>query len=152
GDSITLVTSNYAATFAQATVGTGISVTVAGLTLSGAAVSNYTLTQPTGLTGNIGAQSAEGALVSLPITASAPSGQTLSFTATGLPQGVAIDSVTGLIQGAIGYGAASRNGGVYTVTVTATASGGTTQTVSFVWTVVSVPLALANPGAQTNKE
>jgi hypothetical protein len=151
GDAVSLVATNSVANFSQATVGTGIGVSVSGLTLSGAAASNYTLTQPTGLTGNIGAQSVEGALVSLPITVSAPSGQTLTFTASGLPQGVAIDP-TGVIRGAIGYGAAERNGGLYPVTVTATASGGTTQTVSFVWTVVSVPLTLTNPGAQTNNE
>lgn len=41
------------ATFASTSVGTAIAVTVTGYTLSGAAATNYTLAQPTGLTANI---------------------------------------------------------------------------------------------------
>jgi hypothetical protein len=49
GDSVTLNTSNAAGTFASRHVGTGIAVTVSGLSLSGAAalVGDYTLTPPT---------------------------------------------------------------------------------------------------------
>lgn len=47
GDVVTLDTSGATATFANASVGAGKTVTVAGLTLSGANASNYTLTQPT---------------------------------------------------------------------------------------------------------
>jgi hypothetical protein len=46
------------ATFASATPGTGIAVTVTGYTLSGSASGNYTLSQPTGLTANITALAA----------------------------------------------------------------------------------------------
>jgi hypothetical protein len=46
---------SYTANFTSANVGTGIGVTVSGLTLTGSAAGNYTLTQPTGLTANIGA-------------------------------------------------------------------------------------------------
>ena len=46
-------TNGYMANFASAGVGTGIGVTVSGLTLSGASAGNYTLTQPTGLMANI---------------------------------------------------------------------------------------------------
>ena len=53
GDSVSLVTNGYTANFATPNVGTGISVTVSGLTLSGASAGNYTLIQPTGLTANI---------------------------------------------------------------------------------------------------
>ncbi len=53
GDTVNLVTNGYTANFATANVGTGIPVTVSGLTLSGASAGNYTLTQPTGLTANI---------------------------------------------------------------------------------------------------
>jgi trimeric autotransporter adhesin len=53
GDSVNLVTNGYTANFATAAVGTGIPVTVSGLTLSGASAGNYTLTQPTGLAANI---------------------------------------------------------------------------------------------------
>lgn len=54
GDTVTLGGTG-AATFASAIVGTGIGVTVTGYTISGASATNYTLTQPTGLTANINA-------------------------------------------------------------------------------------------------
>ena len=47
GDTVTLGTSGATGTFASDKVGTGITVTVAGLTLIGAQAGNYTLTQPT---------------------------------------------------------------------------------------------------------
>jgi polygalacturonase len=52
-DVVTLATNGSTVTFASSNVANGISVTVSGLTLSGAQAGNYTLTQPTGLTGNI---------------------------------------------------------------------------------------------------
>ncbi|MFY7884992.1 MAG: YDG domain-containing protein, partial [Dolichospermum sp.] len=45
------------ASFATATVGTGITVTVSGYTISGTAAANYSLTQPSGLTADITAKS-----------------------------------------------------------------------------------------------
>jgi hypothetical protein len=53
GDTVTLVTNGYTATFASSSVGTGIAVTVSGLSLGGSGAGNYTLTQPSGLTANI---------------------------------------------------------------------------------------------------
>jgi hypothetical protein len=53
GDVVNLSTNGYAANFASAGVGNGIAVTVGGLTLTGAAAGNYTLTPPTGLAANI---------------------------------------------------------------------------------------------------
>ncbi len=50
---VSLSTSGYTATFATASAGNGIAVTVTGLTLTGSAAANYTLTQPAGLTANI---------------------------------------------------------------------------------------------------
>jgi trimeric autotransporter adhesin len=47
GDTVNLSTSGATGTFASQNVGTGITVTVAGLTISGAQVGDYTLTQPT---------------------------------------------------------------------------------------------------------
>jgi hypothetical protein len=46
-DAVTLVTTNATGTFANKDVGTGKTVTVAGLTLSGTGAGNYSLTQPT---------------------------------------------------------------------------------------------------------
>ena len=47
GDTVTLNTGGATGTFASQNVGTGITVTVAGLTISGAQAGDYTLTQPT---------------------------------------------------------------------------------------------------------
>ena len=47
GDTVTLNTGSASGTFASQNVGTGITVTVAGLTIVGAQSGNYTLTQPT---------------------------------------------------------------------------------------------------------
>jgi glucuronoarabinoxylan endo-1,4-beta-xylanase len=53
GDSLTLVTTNATACFADPNVGSNKPVTVAGITFTGAAAGNYTLAAPTGLTANI---------------------------------------------------------------------------------------------------
>jgi hypothetical protein len=53
GDAVSLNTNGYVANFASASVGSGIAVTVSGLTLSGVSAGNYTLAQPVGLVANI---------------------------------------------------------------------------------------------------
>src|SRR5208282_4607898 len=53
GDSVSLVTNGYTANFANPNVGTAISVTVSGLTLTGTSATNYTLAPLVGLTANI---------------------------------------------------------------------------------------------------
>ena len=53
GDVVALSTNGYTANFASPNIGTGITVTVNGLSLSGPSATNYTLSQPTGLTANI---------------------------------------------------------------------------------------------------
>ena len=50
---VSLSTIGSTATFASASVGSGVAVTVTGLTLTGSAAANYTLTQPAGLTASI---------------------------------------------------------------------------------------------------
>jgi hypothetical protein len=52
-DYISLSTNAYTATFATADAGSNIVVTVSGLSLTGSAMANYTLNQPTGLTADI---------------------------------------------------------------------------------------------------
>jgi hypothetical protein len=56
GDTVTLDSSSYTALFASKDVGTGVAVTVTGLKLAGAQSGNYTLTQPSNLTGSITAR------------------------------------------------------------------------------------------------
>src|SRR5205823_7102806 len=52
-DALPISTNGYTATFPNATVQNGKAVAVSGLTLTGSAAGNYTLTQPSGLTANI---------------------------------------------------------------------------------------------------
>ena len=66
--------------------------------------------------------------VSLQVSAAdSASGQTLSYSATGLPRGLAINAATGLISGT-----PTRTG---TSTVTATDATGATGSASFSWAV-----------------
>jgi hypothetical protein len=69
--------------------------------------------------------------VSLQMTATdSQSGQTFTWSATGLPGGLSINSSTGLISGTT-----SRHTGTYTVTVTATDTTGAQGSTSFSWTI-----------------
>jgi len=70
GDSVTLI---QAGTFASTNVGTGIAVTAAD-SLSGPAAADYSITQPTGLTGNI-----------VPATSSSGGGSTAPSTPPTIP-------------------------------------------------------------------
>ncbi len=86
---------------------------------------------------------AAGAAVSVPATASDPDADPLTFAATGLPPGVAIDPVTGLITGV------PQESGVYAVNVTvddgfqASRSCPCTSGTVFTWTVpVAAPPAV----------
>jgi len=86
--------------------------------------------------------------VNLPISSLNAYGTTLTYSATGLPTGLSIDSQTGLISGSILDGAQSPS--PYPVVVTAT-DGTHTATVSFSWTAIKV-LAIINPGNQVSPE
>ncbi|MEU6279047.1 M4 family metallopeptidase [Streptomyces sp. NPDC047028] len=73
--------------------------------------------------------SAVGTAVSLQIQASDPGGESLSYSATGLPAGLSISSSTGRITGT------PTAEGTSSVTVTAKNTDGATGTASFTWTV-----------------
>jgi hypothetical protein len=94
GDTVSLNSSSYAATFASKNVGSGIAVTVTGLSLSGASAGNYTLTQPTGLTGNITAVTLTAAIIGNPMKPyDGNAGATLTaanYSLTGLVSGESI--------------------------------------------------------------
>lgn len=82
---------------------------------------------------NPGAQSsAEGDPVSLQIVASDSDGDTLTYSATGLPPGLTISTSTSLISGTLDAGASS--GSPYTTEVTAS-DGSLSDTESFTWTI-----------------
>jgi hypothetical protein len=73
--------------------------------------------------------------VSLQIAASDVDGDTLSYSASGLPPGLSINSSTGLINGTIGFGAAANS--PYNVTVTANDGHGGITNAPVTWTVIA---------------
>ncbi|CCJ57889.1 putative hemolysin [Bordetella bronchiseptica MO149] len=75
-------------------------------------------------------------------------GDTLTFTADGLPPGLTLDPDTGIISGTLDNSASQGgNNGVYTVKITATDSGGKSVTQTFEWDVTNpAPTAVADTG------
>jgi hypothetical protein len=103
---------------------------------------------------NPGNQSnAENDNVSLQINASEPGNDDLEYAANGLPVGLMIDPVTGIISGTVAYGAAEISGGQYNVTVTVNDGEGQTASQSFVWSIAATPQApwLEYPGFQDDQ-
>jgi Putative Ig domain len=102
-----------------------------------------TVTNPGNQTGTVGTA------VSLQIHATdSASGQTLTYSASGLPTGLSINSSTGLISGT------PTTAGTSNVTVTATDTTGASGPASFTWTISSgggctASQLLGNPGFET---
>ncbi|WP_369389506.1 putative Ig domain-containing protein [Streptomyces sp. CG1] len=99
---------------------------------------------------NPGSQSTTaGGSVSLQINATDSAGAALTYSASGLPAGLSINSSTGLISGT------ASTAGTYQVTVTAKDSTGASGSTSFTWTVGSggggctSSQLLANPGFES---
>jgi hypothetical protein len=91
---------------------------------NGGGGNTVTVTNPGNQTGTAGTPA------SLQITATDPaSGQTLTYTATGLPTGLSINSATGLISGT------PTTANTYNVTVKATDTTGANGSASFTWTI-----------------
>jgi hypothetical protein len=110
---------------------------------NGTSGNTVTVTSPGSQTGTVGTA------VSLQISASdSASGQTLTYSATGLPAGLSISSSSGLISGT------PTTAGTSSVTVTATDTTGAHGSASFSWTITSggscTPTQLlGNPGFET---
>jgi large repetitive protein len=79
-------------------------------------------------------------------------GDTLTFSAVGLPTGLTIDPVTGVISGLIAANASQPNGGVYSVTVTARDGNGGAATSTFTWTITNPAPTAANDSASTTED
>ncbi len=77
---------------------------------------------------------------------------TLSYSATGLPAGLSINSTTGVISGTIDRSASQIGGGIYAITVTATDAGGLSATQNFTWTVTNPAPTATNDTATTNED
>jgi len=72
-----------------------------------------------------------------------------TFSATGLPPGLSINTTTGVISGTID----PRGAGSYTVIVSGTDDGSVRGNVSFTWKVAdTTPPGFTNPGTQNNNE
>ncbi|WP_150452607.1 PKD domain-containing protein, partial [Arenibacter lacus] len=77
----------------------------------------------------------EGDVVSLQINASDPDGDNVTYGAANLPNGLFIDSQTGLISGTIADGTAANSPYSVEVTVTDDGSPAESTTISFTWNV-----------------
>jgi O-glycosyl hydrolase len=101
--------------------------------VSGACTTNCNANQVTVTNPGNQTTASTGTAASLQIQASdSAAGQTLTYSATGLPTGLSINSSTGLISGT------ATTAGRYNVTVTATDTTGASGSASFTWTVGSV--------------
>ena len=80
-------------------------------------------------------ESVEGDAIALAVEAEDPDGDALTFSADGLPAGLAIDAGTGEIAGVIAEGAADES--PYTVEVTVTDPDGAGASTEFQWTVTA---------------
>ncbi len=151
-ESDVIVGGTTTAIFAQSAIGNGIAVTVTGYTISGTKAGNYALLQPTGLTANI-TQAAP--VVNSTLTASTTYGtlastytitatnSPTSFNATGLPNGLTINTTTGEITGTP---TSNVTGSPFSVTISATNAGGT-GTATLVYTINQKALTITTPTA-----
>jgi len=125
-------------------IGSGVTVGMAVTSANNSALntstfSNVVVTQappinhPPVVTAPANQSSAENEVISLQITASDPDGDVLTYGASGLPGGLAINSSTGLISGTIS--ASASGGSPYAVTVTATDPSAAVGSASFSWVV-----------------
>jgi hypothetical protein len=98
--------------------------------------------------------SAEGETISLPIQASDPDGDGLSFSATGLPVGLDIDSLSGIISGTLSYTASISSPHAITITVSDDYSPSASSGISFTWSITDTnrPPIVTNLADQENVE
>jgi VCBS repeat-containing protein len=97
----------------------------------------------------------DGAVIALDLSArfADPDGDTLVFSASGLPAGLAIDTATGVITGTLGSSASSAMpGGVYTITVNASDGRGGLASQAFTLTVANVAPAAAADNATGSED
>ena len=109
----------------------------------------WNVTDPVMVTAPADQSGVEGGAVALPMAGVDANGAALAWTATGLPAGLAINAGSGVISGIPTAGDAVA--GPYVVTVTATDSGGSTDSQTFIWNVAD-PITIKDPGDQSATE
>jgi hypothetical protein len=104
----------------------------------------WTTTNTVSVTSRTSQSSAAGSAIATLTNAASDtqSGQSFTWTATGLPTGLSINATTGSITGT------PSTSGVSSVTVTATDGAGFSGTISFSWTITST-ISITNPGNQS---
>jgi hypothetical protein len=123
-----------------------VTVTASDGTLNASQSFNWTITHV--LINSPGDQTnLDGDTVSLQINAWNPYGGALTYSASGLPSGLSINSTTGLISGTVGPSDSASS--PYSASVTVS-DGTYSATTNFNWTIAH--LAVENPGDQTNAE
>lgn len=121
-----------------------VTVTTSANGLAGSQTFTWTVTntnRPPVVTSPANRTSAEGASVSMAVAAYSPDNNSLTYSATGLPKGLTINSNTGVISGTVDYSSAETSDGTYAVTVTATDSTSASTSQSFTWVVTNTPRA-----------
>ncbi|GAA2033522.1 hypothetical protein GCM10009839_37410 [Catenulispora yoronensis] len=133
------------------TAGTySVTVTASSGTASGSAGFSWTVTGGTSETVTMSTPDDQagtvGTATSLPLKATDSAGKTLTFSATGLPAGLSVNSASGLISGT------PTTAGTYAVTASAS-SGTASASVNFTWTITggtgNETVSVTNPGSQT---
>jgi hypothetical protein len=108
----------------------------------GSGSNTITVTNPDDQTNNAGT-----AITPLPIHATdSDTSQILTYGATGLPSGLSIDSITGVISGT----PTTATGSPFTVHVTATDTTGASGSATFTWTIHNV-VTVTNPGNRSDR-
>lgn len=141
GLSINSATGRISGTTATATGSYAVSVTVSDSTGSSVSISfTWRVWNVVTVSDSAEGTIAAGTRVSLPFTATdSATGQTFTFSATGLPPGLAINPTSGVVTGS------TVVDGMYTVMVTATDSSGSQGSVKNYWYVTSKP-SVTSPG------
>ncbi len=109
----------------------------------------WTVTNPVNLANPLDHDNLDGDTVSVPIYATDSAGHSLSYSATGLPNGASINSSTGVISGELG--STDDASSPSSVTVKATDSAGASASITFSWEIDPLVTVL-NPGDQSNCE